>query len=139
MKLTVSTVFERRSRNGTWIFVVGAVLTTLLVLSYLADSDAPSVMAFWALLPLSVFIVHIRYRTIAGWAIISIPWLLYTAYGWHFLLDDVYGLISRRQGFDATLTPGWIVVGVFTGFSLLLMKGYPRIIRAGQGGGVQAH
>src|SRR5580704_13954056 len=117
MKFKISNLIERRSRNGAWRFVVGALLTSLLVLWYLADIGAAPITIFWVLIPLAVFIAHIAYPTILGWFIISSSWAAYTAVRW-------YSVVFQAQGDDSI--PGLIIVIIFTGLSYLLARGYPK-------------
>jgi hypothetical protein len=119
-------LIERRTRHRTWVYVIGAALSTLLVVWCIGDLGAPAHLLLWALVPLSIFILQIIFPTILGWCLISLPFALYTLMGVSYLLRDLYAFAFLHHSLNPDFVGGIVVVSLLIGVSALLITSFPK-------------
>jgi hypothetical protein len=119
-------LIERRTRQRTWIYVIGAALSTLLVVWCIGDLGAPAHLAAWAVVPLSIFILQIIFPTILGWCLISLPCTLYTLMGVSYVVRDLYAFAFLHHSLDSDFMGGIVMVSLLIGVSALLITNFPK-------------
>jgi hypothetical protein len=120
------TIFERRTRRGSWAYIVW-LLAYLPLMGFIASFNGrPYLMLL--LIPLAVVLVQLAYPTLLGWAVLGIPTVFCTGVMFFFVV--VTAPARAHQHELAALVGSSVSAGVYGLVCGALWFARPKLVDA---------